>query len=344
MEPVDWAALERLRSLFLKPGATRALYWRSRTDLASYDATAGQRIGWKWDAVLEELTSRNWTPPEGTLLDYGCGSGIAGRRVLGAFGAESRASLWLHDRSALAMEFARERAAERFPGLEIRCAGAGDLEAASQIGLLLVSHVLGELPGKEQRRLVALARRATAVIWVEPGTHADSHALVRIREELREEFHLVAPCTHRSPCGLLAPGNEAHWCHHFARPPWEIFSDPDWAEYARRMGIDLRSLPYSYLVLDRRDPGVVEDGWSRVLGAPRAYKGYSRVFSCDACGVRDLRVARRPFPDFVDALGETSGPRRVRWRTEGTDVVAIEAPLLSHQEDSVPEAAPDSIA
>jgi hypothetical protein len=246
--------------------------------------------------------------------------------------------------AALAMEFARERAAERFPRLEVRGAGAADLEVMSPIGVLLVSHVLGELPAKEQRRLVALARRATAVIWVEPGTHADSHALVRVREELRQEFHLVAPCTHRAPCGLLAPGNEAHWCHHFARPPWEIFSDPDWAEYARRMGIDLRSLPYSYLVLDRRDPVTAEDGWSRVLGAPRAYKGYSRVFSCDACGVRDLRISRRSFPGFLDALGETSGPRRVRWRTEGTDVVAIEAPVRPRREDPGPETTPDSVA
>ncbi|MBL9173564.1 MAG: hypothetical protein JNL10_08525 [Verrucomicrobiales bacterium] len=344
MEPVDWAALERLRSLFLQPGATRAPYWRTRTDLASYDATAGQRIGWKWDAVLEELTSRRWTLPEGPIVDYGCGSGIAGRRVLGAFDGAPGRSLWLHDRSALAMEFARERASERFPRLEIRCSGASEIESMSSIGVLLISHVLGELPGKEQRRLVALARRAVAVIWVEPGTHADSHALVRVREELRQEFHLVAPCTHRSPCGLLAPGNEAHWCHHFARPPWEIFSDPDWAEYARRMGIDLRSLPYSYLVLDRRHAVASGDGWSRVLGMPRGYKGYSRVFSCDACGVRDLRIARRSFPEFMDALGETSGPRRVRWRTEGGDIVAIEAPVLSGTADPGPGTSSDSVA
>src|SRR5262245_28994480 len=87
MKDVDWRALERLRTLFLEGGAARSIYWKTRSDLASYDATLGERIGWKWDFVIGELRRIGWSPPAGALLDFGCGSGIAGRRVVSAFGS-----------------------------------------------------------------------------------------------------------------------------------------------------------------------------------------------------------------------------------------------------------------
>ena len=81
-ETLDWEALETLRRCFLEGAPADGSYWREWSDLASYDFTYGQRIGWKWDAVLDELARRGWQPPSGPLLDWGCGSGIAGPRVL----------------------------------------------------------------------------------------------------------------------------------------------------------------------------------------------------------------------------------------------------------------------
>ena len=52
-EEIDWHALERMRRAFLQNTASAADYWQSESDLASYDATFAQRIGWKWDYVLE---------------------------------------------------------------------------------------------------------------------------------------------------------------------------------------------------------------------------------------------------------------------------------------------------
>lgn len=337
-DPVDWAALERMRAVFLGREPLKAAYWRSDSDLASYDATLGERIGWKWDAVLRELHARAWSPPEGPVLDFGCGSGVAGRRVVSAFGVERLSRLRLHDRSGRAIEFARNKAVSEFPGLAVTAADGAVLEGSEPVGTLVVSHVLSELPAKERRRLLALAARAECVLWVEPGTHADSRALIAVREELVGGFRVVAPCTHGCPCGLLAPGNERHWCHHFARPPWEIFSDPDWAEFARRMGVDLRSVPYSHLVLDRRAAAEGVSGWSRVLGDPRPYKGYTRVFSCDAGGVRDLRITRRIHPGLLDRMEATGGPRLFRWSTEGGDVATVEG------EFPAPAVGPDSVA
>src|SRR5437899_9141333 len=103
-DAIDWAALERMRAAFLEGSAGAGDYWQTESDLASYDATFAQRIGWKWDYVLTELERRGWTPPCGELLDWGCGSGIAGRAFLDYFGVDSVSGLRVSDRSAPAVQ------------------------------------------------------------------------------------------------------------------------------------------------------------------------------------------------------------------------------------------------
>ena len=104
-DSLDWEALERLRGQFLR-GATAGPYWTSPTDLASYDLTFAERIGWKWDHVLRELRLRAWRPAPRTIFDWGCGSGVAARRVISFFGAENFDSLTVWDHSPLACDFA----------------------------------------------------------------------------------------------------------------------------------------------------------------------------------------------------------------------------------------------
>src|SRR5215203_3701374 len=87
-EALDWEVLDRLRATFLAGQPATGNYWQSAVDLANYDFTYAQRIGWKWDAVLAELKLRGWSPPTGKLVDWGCGSGVASRCVLDAFGPE----------------------------------------------------------------------------------------------------------------------------------------------------------------------------------------------------------------------------------------------------------------
>src|SRR5260221_14548533 len=103
-ENIDWKALERLRAAFLDGTAGAQDYWHSERDLDSYDQTFAQRIRWKWDYVLRELSGRGWTPPHGEVVDWGCGSGVATRAFLGRFGADSSARFIFWDRSPLAMQ------------------------------------------------------------------------------------------------------------------------------------------------------------------------------------------------------------------------------------------------
>jgi len=293
----DFALLDRLRNRFLDAPAEGGDYWESPELLAAYDATFAERIGWKWDAVLAELHARRWAPPAGSvLLDWGCGSGVAGRRVLAAFGADRFLRLVVHDRSALARRFAAERATAAFAGLAVEQAPDWGEVAPAQPFTLVISHVLNELPPAESAALLALVRRAAAVIWVEPGTSDIARALVALREVLRNEFAVIAPCTHSGACGLLTPDNQRHWCHHFARPPIEAFTDAFWSEFSLQLGIDLRSLPYSFLVLDRpaaRSAAHAAEGWARILGEPREYKGHFKVLSCEAAGVTERMLQKR---------------------------------------------------
>jgi|688.fasta_scaffold242255_2 hypothetical protein len=324
LTPPEWDAVARLREVFLEGQPQRRAYWKSETDLSAYDQTLGERIGWKWDSVLAELAGRGWKPPAGPVVDFGCGSGVAGRRVVAAFGVRHFSALRLHDRSPLAESFALGRARAAFPQLACSRLDNAELDGDSPLGTLLVSHVLSELPERDRQQLVRLARRADAVLWVEPGTQADSRALVAVREALRDDFEVIAPCSHCDACGLLTPGREGDWCHHFGKPPWEIFADAAWADFARRLGIDLRSLPYSFLVLQRRGlpaPAVSVAGQSRTLGLARIYKGYAKILACDATGVAEVTLQKREAPDLFKAFKDGEAAAFQRWQRDGDRVL-----------------------
>ena len=314
-DAIDWNSLERLRTAFLSGTAGAGDYWQSESDLASYDATFAQRIGWKWDYVLAELERRGWTTPRGEVLDWGCGSGIAHRAFLHHFGTEgtTRASLW--DQSPVALRFAIRRAQQQFPKLEV----VSGLPAAP--GLLLLSHVLTELDEAALDQLLPLARRAAAVIWVEPGTRDASRALIAVREQLRGEFQCAAPCTHQAPCGMLAAANAPHWCHHFAAPPPAVFTDSNWSRFSRITGIDLRSLPLSFLVLDRRPAPSLPTAAVRIIGRPRVYKAHALLLGCEAEGVQERRLDQRSIPDEFRRLKKGACAPLQVWRSEGDTLV-----------------------
>ncbi len=305
-ESVDWSSLERLRAIFLNGRAGATDYWQSEADLASYDLTFAQRIGWKWDWVLEDLTRLGWKPPSGVVLDWGCGTGIAHRAFFHHFGIAPTTRLRLWDRSNMAMGYAARRMAAQHPGVEV---GVGLHDSPA---LLLVSHVLTELSQDQATQLADLAARAQAVLWVEPGTYEASLALIAIRERLRNRMNLVAPCPHQAPCGILAPGNDRHWCHHFASVPGHVFLDAHWARFGKLIGIDLRSLPVSYLILDKR-PAPLEPGATRVLGRPRLYKPYARILGCDTSGVQEHRIDKRTHPELYRRIKKGQLDSLQRW-------------------------------
>lgn len=286
----ELAALSRLRTRFLDGSNSGGAYWRDEAELALYDRTFAERIGWKWDAVLAELVSRAWRPTARHVIDYGCGSGVAGRRVLDAWAGFE--SITVLDVSPAAVRFAEQRARFAYPGLQVNGAHAGALGEVRPGSVLLVSHVINELTGPARAQLLALARRVDEVIWVEAGTHAESRALIGVREELRSTFSVVAPCTHGEQCGMLTEANAQHWCHHFGRVPSAAFQDAGWAQFGKELGIDIRALPYSFLVL-AKGPHLATPGAGRIIGNPRELKGRMELLACDASGVAEVTLQKR---------------------------------------------------
>ena len=327
-ESLDWEILDRLRDKFISGSAAEGPYWHTITDLECYDFTYGERIGWKWDAVLRELKARNWTPsgaPGLTMLDWGCGSGIAGRRVVEFFGADNFSRLIVHDHSALAMDYAEHRAKRAFPQISVERADYRMLEGDEPLGLLVISHVLNELDDIARAQLAALCARASCILWVEPGTHDVSRTLGGWRAKLQAAgFNVIAPCTHQNACGILVEGNERHWCHFFAAPIANIYADSEWVKFGQRAGLDLRSLPYSFLVLDRR-PSPMPPGYSRIIGEPRHYKGYAKLYNCDAGGVTDLMLQKRDAPELFKALKHAHEPGPQKWTHENGRITHIDS-------------------
>ena len=105
--------------------------------------------------------------------------------------------------------------------------------------------------------------------------------------------------------------------------------DSNWVRFAQRAGIDLRSNPYSFLVLERRGlrepaPGRLPGGWSRVIGAPRVYKGFAKVLSCQEAGVRELELQKRDVPAVFKAFKDREGEAVYRFGIEGDRVTSAQ--------------------
>jgi ribosomal protein RSM22 (predicted rRNA methylase) len=284
--------LQRLRQLFLEAPAREGLadYWADEALLALYDSTYARRIGWKWDAVLTELAKRGWHPPAAVRrwVDWGCGSGIAGETFLSHMTGYFPETIVFSDRSPKARQFAADKIARRAPSsLNINHESPEFLKVSGQ-DLILISHVLTELKNEQVKDLLTHIQQAGSLIWVEPGTPYCSKKLSEIRDELLKTFDIIAPCPHMSSCPL--GGNSGDWCHFFAQPPSYVFQDPFWAAFSKEFNIDLRSLPVSFLVLQRKifnqSAGHKAD---RIIARPRFYKGFAKVMLCTADGRAETR-------------------------------------------------------
>ncbi|MCA8978135.1 MAG: hypothetical protein KDC98_25635 [Planctomycetes bacterium] len=282
--PDDIERIRRLRELFLDGSrGSRALrdYWRDEEDLQAYDRVLAARIGWKWDAALAECEARAWRRADAdTVLDFGCGTGVAARRFVARFGA---GEVLCHDRSAAAMAYA------------VRALTGVAARALPDVGdatpdVLLVSHVLSELDEHGRELLRALIGRARRVILVESGNRAAARRLAALRDELLPELHVIAPCPHRTACPTLA--NDVDWCHFFAPPPPEVFTDGDWVRVARELGVDLRALPYAFLALARQ-PSATPSPPDRVLGRARIRSRDALVTTCTGDGLQTVVIDKR---------------------------------------------------
>jgi hypothetical protein len=122
-----------------------------------------------------------------------------------------------------------------------------------------------------------------------------------------------------------------------------VHADRNWVRFAQRAGVDLRSLPYACLVLDRspRSPDV--PGQARIIGRPEVFKPYARVLSCEASGATTLTLPRRSLAPLVKQLERARGSLVYRWtRTEGAVIAGELDPALAAPGLDSPEGTGDA--
>ncbi|MGK0482163.1 MAG: ribosomal protein RSM22 (predicted rRNA methylase) [Planctomycetota bacterium] len=288
-------------------------YWRDRRDIELYDQVFAARIGWKWDAVLDEIEMRHGLPAPKTVVDWGTGTGIAARKVLGRMpGVEA---ITLFDRAKTVLAFAKRSVEEAFPDVAVEAVTEPPTQPTD---LALASHVLDELDSRGAATLRDTFRGAGHVLWVEPGSKQTSRALSRQRDAMLEEFQVLGPCTHQATCGMLTPDHKGDWCHLFAKPPAEVHTTGEWSEIHRELRIDLRSLPYSFLALRLRALGHAdpEQEGARMLQRPRFQRGRALLDLCDAGGVREDQILQRSDKAYFKELKKSGGEVRFMRETD----------------------------
>lgn len=288
MEGIDWSQLQALRQAYLEAKGFLPDYWQNEQLLEAYDLTLAARIGWKWEAVLAVLATRlnAQVLQAPRLVDWGCGTGMASRTLLGS-GLARCETVHLYDRSARATQFAARRLREGFPPQKLKIELS--LPRAEEAFGLVVSHVLSELPTPAQEELFQLCERALWVIWVEAGRPQESRLLSQIRDRLLPAKTILAPCPHGEGCGMLKEEQESNWCHFFAPVPQFVFRSAAWRSYSQQLGIDLRSLPVSFIIaVDsslRLEVRAEEVEPVRIIGRSRHHKAYSRWVGCHKSGI-----------------------------------------------------------
>jgi hypothetical protein len=308
-EKLDWNALQRLRGLFvgLDEGQNRDLghsdrsYWESSHQLESYHLTLGERIGWKWDSVLRELQLRGVSLEHEEITDWGCGTGIASLRGLALLPQAQRIRLF--DKAEISMSFARQKVKELRPEVIVESLA----KTPESADLLLISHVLNEVQDEELPPLLGLVKNSKKTIWVENGTRNNSRRLSKLRDSILKQSNLeiLAPCPHQKGCGVLDAARENEWCHSFAKVPSEVHQDPAWRDFSKRLGVDLRSLSYSFVVFaQKKNEAPMEDQeLFRLMGRPREYKGFSKLLTCHGQhGVSEFILQKRDAPELFKAL------------------------------------------
>ena len=269
-----WKQLKEIREAYLNSKDPIRNYWSTEALVEAYDSTFAQRIGWKWDEVLNKLHSKVEFKKPISIDDWGCGSGIASRKFYQLF-SDVITKVTPMDRSEKAVSYANKKLREL--GYK-----AKDEKAEKA---LLISHVLTELSSADKSKLVDSLKSYSMFIWLEPGTKKESHSLIEIRNKYLEEFDFILPCPNSSNCPLT--GSEDDWCHFFAEPPREIFHSAFWKEFNKYFSIDLRSLPLSFLIAvrkDKKDLIEVTDKSNnpRILGRVRTQKGFVTYQACNS--------------------------------------------------------------
>ncbi len=243
-------------------------------------------------------------PPQGrSVLELGAGWGPVGF----AASAAGAGAVTLVERSSHRLRLAGAAfAAAGLPAPELRCE-----DAARPIGRfdeVWAPYVLNEMAEGGEREASELVRGWLRVLstgpearltLVEPGTPMAAQRLQVLRDALRADWAVLAPCpTAASPCPLLDRPDD--WCHFTLR--WEL--GPVGARIAALARRRHHEQHLSWLTLGHASvesvgpPDDVGGGVLRVHTVFRSEKAKRRVLGCTGAKRESLVALRRNRPSY----------------------------------------------
>lgn len=263
-------------------------YIRNQLDAQAYAAMLLPATFAQVQGALAQIKARQpeWAPK--SLLDLGSGPGTAMWAAaelwpdLGTFTAMERSPEFLSMGQSLAAQSA-------CAGLRRSDWRSGDLTKNAlprgRFDLVILAHVVSELPPGERESIVRGAWAATAgtLLVIEPGTPAGFSVVRRARERLfRWGGQTIAPCPHGDDCPL--PSND--WCHfpqRLERPPTQ--------RVVKEATLAWEDAKYSFIAVTRQPnpPGA----WARIIRTPRRGKGIARIALCGPTGLENRTVSKR---------------------------------------------------
>ena len=73
-----------------------------------------------------------------------------------------------------------------------------------------------------------------------------------------------------------------------------------------------------------RAPSSQPSALSRIIGEPRLYKGYAKIFNCDAGGVAELMLQKRDAPELLKRFKhDGAGTDFHRWTHENGRITKV---------------------
>lgn len=222
----------------------------------------------------------------GRALDLGSGPGPGALALVEA----GWTSVTAADRSAEALDLAKKLASREGKRLETRVwDGETSAPPEGPWDLIVMGHFLNELaagaPDRTERRWAFLQTLAQTlapegqILIIEPASHGPNADALALRDRaVAASWAVTAPCFFQGPCPAFAAGAA---CHDLL--PWKV---PHLvAQTARRVGIDKRELPFTWLVLKPLAGSPPDVSLVRVISEPMVNKaGRRRVVVCGANG------------------------------------------------------------
>lgn len=228
----------------------------------------------------------HWLPR--TMLDLGSGPGTALWAAVAQWSSLEQATAYEREAALIALgrDLARGSQGAALRSATWQRTDLIDLPAApvERYDLVVLGHVLNELPPDLQRTVVQWAWAATAgvLLIVEPGTSAAFPVMRAARDALLGmDAHTVAPCAHDKPCPL-----QHDWCHfpqRLKRPPFQ--------RRARGAPSEWEDAKFSYVAMARFAPAAPI--WGRVIMEPTSNKAYAEALVSAQNGVYWQRALKR---------------------------------------------------